>query len=210
MMDHNLKWLLLLPYKLTFRPPLIYFRMLLRELGGLVHKWQWLVELNASGSSVHRSIEIRGKRNFHRWIKFEKGCVIERDCTLWISDDAESEPQLNLGSNVYIGRNCYLGAYKPLQIGNDTLIGAYSYLITGNHRLTDASRLVRLQGYAGDPMTIGNDVWIGCHVVVLPGVTIDDRAVIAAGSVVTKSVPAGEIWGGVPARKIGIRSSVIS
>jgi len=54
-------------------------------------------------------------------------------------------------------------------------------------------------------VVIGRDVWIGCHVVVLPGVTIGDHAVVAAGAVVTKSIPSGEMWGGVPAKKIGER-----
>jgi len=50
-------------------------------------------------------------------------------------------------------------------------------------------------------------VWIGCHVVILPGVTIGDHAVIGAGAVVNKDVPPWEKWGGVPAKKIGMRVS---
>lgn len=52
------------------------------------------------------------------------------------------------------------------------------------------------------PVTIGNDVWIGGNVTILPGVTIGDRAVIAAGAVVTKDIPANTVAGGVPAKVI--------
>ena len=58
------------------------------------------------------------------------------------------------------------------------------------------------QPLQGAPVRIGNDVWIGAHAVVLKGVTIGDGAVIAAGAVVTKDVPAGVIAGGMPARVI--------
>jgi acetyltransferase-like isoleucine patch superfamily enzyme len=58
------------------------------------------------------------------------------------------------------------------------------------------------QGYAGDRIEIGNNVWIGAHVVILPGVRIGNGAVIGASSVVRTSVPKGEVWAGVPAKFI--------
>ncbi|NJM99227.1 MAG: acyltransferase [Phormidesmis sp. RL_2_1] len=111
---------------------------------------------------------------------------------------------LNLAENVYCGRNVYIGAYQPISIGQNSLIGAYSYLISGNHPFSDIAVPIRLQGYEGSPITIGSDAWLGCQVVVLPGVTIGDGAVIAAGAVVNKNVPAYEVWGGVPAKKSAI------
>ena len=57
------------------------------------------------------------------------------------------------------------------------------------------------QGYRGANIKIGKNVWLGAHVVVLPGVEIGDNAVIGAGAVVIKNVPAGETWLGVPARR---------
>lgn len=55
------------------------------------------------------------------------------------------------------------------------------------------------------PICIGNDVWIGASVIVLKGVSIADGAIVAAGSVVTKSIGTNEIWGGVPAKQISER-----
>ncbi len=60
------------------------------------------------------------------------------------------------------------------------------------------------------PIKIGNDVWIGYRAMIMDGITIEDGAVIAAGAVVTKNVPAYEIWGGVPAKPIGKRFSNIA
>jgi len=164
----------------------------------------WLSQLRRGGVSVHPSIDITGRKYFREWIRISRGAHIGRDCTIWIAGENDSEPRMELG-NIHVDRNCYLGAFAPLSIGDETIIGAYSYIITGNHRTTAKDVPVRLQGYDGAPVVIGRDVWIGCHVVVLPGVTIGDHAVVAAGAVVTKSIPSGEIWGGVPAKKIGER-----
>jgi acetyltransferase-like isoleucine patch superfamily enzyme len=57
------------------------------------------------------------------------------------------------------------------------------------------------------PIRLGQDVWLGCNVVVLKGIEIGDGAIVAAGAVVTKSIGPREIWAGIPARKIGQRDS---
>jgi acetyltransferase-like isoleucine patch superfamily enzyme len=158
--------------------------------------------MRRQGVSVHKSIELTGRADVIPWLKFRTGSVIERECTIWCAAEADSEPSVVTGANVFIGRNTYLGAWKPISIGSDTLIGAYCYIISGNHRFATPDLPVRTQGYQGAPITMGRNVWLGAHVIVLPGVTIGDNAVIGAASVVTTSVPAAEIWAGVPARRI--------
>jgi len=154
------------------------------------------------GVSIHKSIELTGRADVMPWLKFGAGSVIERECTVWCAAEAGSEPSVITGANVFVGRNTYLGAWKPIRVGNDTLIGAYCYIISGNHRFEQRDLPIRVQGYEGESITIGRNVWLGSHVILLPGVTIGDNAVVGAGSVVTSSIRAAEIWAGVPARKI--------
>jgi acetyltransferase-like isoleucine patch superfamily enzyme len=162
----------------------------------------WLREMRLQGVLIHKSIELTGRADVKPWLRFGSGSVIECECTVWCAAEPGSEPSMITGTNVFVGRNTYLGAWKPISIGNDTLIGAYCYIISGNHRLVVPDLPLRTQGYDGAPIVIGRNVWLGAHVIVLPGVTIGDNAVIGAGSVVTSPVPESEIWGGVPARRI--------
>jgi acetyltransferase-like isoleucine patch superfamily enzyme len=158
--------------------------------------------MRRQGVLIHKSIELTGRADVKPWLKFGIGSFVERECTIWCASEADSEPSLIAGSNVFIGRNTYLGAWVPISIGSDTLIGAYCYIISGNHRFGAPDLPVCMQGYEGAPITIGRNVWLGAHVIVLPGVTIGDNAVVGAGSVVTASIPEAEIWAGVPARRI--------
>lgn len=158
--------------------------------------------MRRNGVSIHESIELTGRADVKPWLKLGCGSAIERDCTIWCAAEGDSEPSLNTGANVYIGRNSYLGVWRPISIGDDTLIGAYCYIISGDHQFTAPDVPIRLQGYKGGPITIGRNVWLGAHVIVLAGVTIGDNAVIGAGSVVTSSIPNAEIWAGAPARRI--------
>lgn len=205
----SLKLLWVLPYKATFWPPLVYLREPVAFVWHRLLLCWWLQSVRFRMTKVSSAIEIRGRQDFAKYIELSKGCVLERDCSIWIADEVGADPKLTLGDRVYCGRNVYLGSYYPISIGQDSLIGAYSYLISGNHRFKDIQIPIRLQGYQGAPIKIGGDVWIGCHVVILPGVTIGDGAVIAAGAVVNKDVPAYEVWGGIPARKISTRGEFV-
>lgn len=157
--------------------------------------------------TIESDLQIRGQKNALSCITLGAKCGIDKGCIVWIASEAEATPEVSLGDRVYVGPYCFLGSYATLQIGTDTIIGAYSYLITANH-LAEPGMPVQDQGYAAAPIRIGRDVWIGCHVVVLPGVTIGDYAVIGAGAVVNRDVPAGEKWAGVPAKKVGIRQAI--
>lgn len=150
---------------------------------------------------IESDLQVRGRKDALSHLTIERGCSLDKGCIVWVAAEAEAKPAINLGPRVYLGPYCFLGSFLPLSIGDDTIIGAHSYLITANHKHAPGAP-VRDQGYQAAPISIGNDVWIGCHAIVLPGVTIGDHAVIGAGAVVARDVPAGEVWGGVPAKKI--------
>ncbi|WP_147915584.1 acyltransferase [Ruania zhangjianzhongii] len=105
---------------------------------------------------------------------------------------------------IEMGRHCTINAYSiirgPVRFGSAVRVGAHTSIIGFNHTMTDPDVEVFRQPISERGIEIGDDVWIGSHCVILDGVQIGDRSVIAAGAVVTKDVPAGAVVGGNPAR----------
>lgn len=104
------------------------------------------------------------------------------------------------GDNLYINHNCVILDPGKVIIGDNVLIGPNCGIYTAAHPLEAEKRNLGLE-YAKQ-ITIGNNVWIGGNVVILPGVTIGDNVVIGAGSVVTKDIPAGTVAVGNPCKVI--------
>lgn len=109
---------------------------------------------------------------------------------------------LTMGDDSSLSPGCYIGCSGQITIGKATMIGPGSRLFAENHLKDDASLTVKEQGVAWAPIIIGNGCWLASGVTVTAGVTIGDGAVIAAGAVVTKDVPAGAVYGGIPARPL--------
>jgi len=111
-----------------------------------------------------------------------------------------SPDRLSIGSGTHINRKCFIDARGFCSIGNNTSISHEVLILTGTHDIhsVNFSEIHR-------PVSIGDNVWIGARAVILPGVKIDEGAVIAAGAVVTKNVSSFNIVGGVPARIMGTR-----
>lgn len=105
---------------------------------------------------------------------------------------------ITIGKNVFINLGCHFQDQGGITIGDGTLIGHNVVLATINHDLDPKKE--RKNHYA--PIKIGKNVWIGSNATVLPGVTIGNWAVVAAGAVVTKDVPDMTVVGGVPAKII--------
>ena len=108
---------------------------------------------------------------------------------------------IEIGDDVVISRGTHLVAHSGIKIGAGSMIGEYSSIRDGNHR-RDASGAIRDTGHDSAPISIGKFVWIGRGVMILPGVTIGDRATVGANAVVTRDVPAGVLVAGVPAKII--------
>lgn len=119
---------------------------------------------------------------------------------------------IQIGNNVFIGdENLFMCAGAPIIIGDNVMFGPRVTMITGDHR-TDILGKYMIDVKADEklpendqPIILKGDNWIGANVTILKGVTIGEGAVIAAGSVVTKSVPDYSIAGGVPAKVLKYR-----
>jgi acetyltransferase-like isoleucine patch superfamily enzyme len=105
---------------------------------------------------------------------------------------------IHLGKNVFINAGCRFQDQGGIYIGDGTFIGHNVILATLNHDLNPNTRADMYP----KPIHIGKKVWIGSGAIVLPGVSIGDNSVIAAGSVVTKNVPENVVYGGNPAKFI--------
>ena len=103
---------------------------------------------------------------------------------------------IHVGKGVFINSGCCFQDQGGITLGDGCLIGHQVVIATLNHDLDPARR----GGMYPAPVRLGKNVWVGAHATILPAVTVGDGAVIAAGAVVTKDVPAGVVAGGVPAR----------
>ncbi|HJZ36010.1 MAG TPA: sugar O-acetyltransferase [Solirubrobacterales bacterium] len=107
---------------------------------------------------------------------------------------------LTIGARTFVNFGLVALDVAPIAIGDNCQIGPNVQLLTAYHPTEPAPRRAKLEAAA--PITIGDNVWLGGGVIVLPGVTIGDDSVIGAGSVVTKDVPAGVLAVGNPARVV--------
>ena len=146
--------------------------------------------------------EINGKYNSPKKIRelFSKLTESEIDETFGLFPPFYTDcgKNIKVGKNVFINACCRFQDQGGIEIGDGSLIGHNTTIATLNHDFDPAKR----QNLTPSPVKIGKNVWIGSDCTILPGVTIGDGAIIGAGSVVVKSVPANTIAVGNPARVI--------
>lgn len=140
-------------------------------------------------------------------LELGRGVRIEQGTILSLGDEVQGHGRLVVGEDTWVGQyNNFRTGNATISTGNACLISQFCTLVGANHilfkdRLIKTSPLdTHRQG-----VVLGDDVWLGVGVSVMPGLSIGKGAVIGANSVVTKAVPEYEIWAGVPARKIGER-----
>ena len=111
---------------------------------------------------------------------------------------------VEIGDNSSLNRRCWIA--NDTVIGADVMMGPEVSILSGSHHFADTDRPMREQGAPPRArVVIGNDVWIGTRVIVLPGVRVGSHSIIGAGSVVTADVPEWGIVAGNPARLIRSR-----
>lgn len=121
---------------------------------------------------------------------------------VWIAKTfhCDNGKKIHIGSNFTGNYNLTILDRREVYIGDNVMIGPNTLITSVGHPLEPLARRSHIS--IAKPVRIGNDVWIGGNVTILPGVTIGNNVVVAAGAVVTKDVPDNTLVGGVPARKI--------
>ncbi|MFV5693070.1 acyltransferase [Flavobacterium sp. LT1R49] len=150
-----------------------------------------------------------GKNTKVTWphqVELGNNCRLEHGIYFHYDGIYSQGPSICIGNDVFIGNNTEFNITDRITIGSNCLIAAGCRFVDHNHGL-EKSMLIRNQLAPKSEIILEEDVWLGCNVVVLIGVKIGKGAVIAAGSIVNKNIPSYEIWGGVPAKKIGKRKT---
>ena len=129
------------------------------------------------------------------------------ELTAWDSDnDNHYTPSIIIGNHCSIRENCHITAINCIRIGDNLLTGTNVLITDNSHGQTTHEHMSLPVAdrpiYSKGPVIIGNNVWLGNNVCVMPDVTIGDGAIIGANSVVTHDVPAYSVAAGIPARII--------
>lgn len=163
---------------------------------------------------------------------YKMGDIIRRLWNRFVSAPVKKSAFATCGKNVTVGRNCVFSGIENIFVGNSVSIGCNSVffttrakikigdhvmmapgvnIITGNHRMNVVGKymdeITNNEKHAEDDEDVifEGDNWIGANAIILKGVTIGRGAVVSAGAVVSKDVPAYAIVGGVPAKVIKMR-----
>ena len=132
---------------------------------------------------------------------FGNNVTIETNCSIF-SREPNLAGKLTIGNNSNIGDYTIIDLVNDLTLGNDVAIGPNCTIYTHDHIYTDKSVPAWKGGIVSKPIIVEDGAWVGSNVTLLPGITIGKRAVVAAGSIVTKDVDSNCIYGGNPAKLI--------
>lgn len=148
--------------------------------------------------NIYGSIDIRTR---------ESGCISIED-NVSFDDDvrvvAARTGKIIFKSGCEIGKGTIINAGENVEIGSNTLIGPYCLLQASNHGYKNNGP-IKGQEYTHSPITVGRDCWLAAKVIVLPGIIIEEGAIIGAAAVVTKNISKNSINGGNPSKKISDR-----
>jgi acetyltransferase-like isoleucine patch superfamily enzyme len=176
-------------------------------------KWRWY-ERNAlpwNRARIHWELMRRGA--FARWPvhgnvlealtegRLEIGANTLLEPGVWIT--APAPARIRIGSGTFLNLGVMVAALSLVEIGDHCMLANGCFVTDADHRVDDLSRPITWQGFTtSGPTRVGDNVWCGANVVVTSGVTIGERCVVGANSVVTRDLPPYSVAAGAPARVI--------
>ncbi len=120
------------------------------------------------GGSCEPDLRVYGDAGGVGRVSFGRQTIVEHGCSLWLSGEAQGgEGRLSCGDYLFLGFNTRINVYADVTIGRQVSIGANTYITSCNHRFESRKVPIQMQGFVGAPVSIGDDAWLGCNVVVL-------------------------------------------
>ncbi len=172
-------------------------------------KWRWYEQNALRRPLIHR--EFARREAFCRWPvhgnvlesfregRLELGPQVLLEPGVWLT--CPGEARIRIGGGSFLNLGVQVAAVELVEIGQHCMLANGCFVTDGNHRFDDPVKPVPWQGFTSKgPTRIGDNVWLGAHAVVTSGVSIGERCVVGANSVVTTDLPPFSIAAGAPAR----------
>jgi acetyltransferase-like isoleucine patch superfamily enzyme len=188
--------------------------MLRREEAVLwARKWAWYQRASLPWRRAALHYELARRQAFARWPlhgnalemlregRLELGAHVLFEPGVWLT--AEAPGRIRIGEGTFLNLGVQVAAMDLVEIGAHCMFANGCFVSDANHRFDDPDRPVPWQGFSSKgPTRVGDNVWCGANVVITSGVTVGERCVIGANSVVTTDLPPRVIAAGAPARVI--------
>jgi acetyltransferase-like isoleucine patch superfamily enzyme len=174
-------------------------------------KWRWYERNSLPWNRAMIHWEFMRREAFVRWpvhgnvlealregrLEIGPQTLLEPD--VWIT--APGAARIRIGSATFLNVGVMVASFELVEIGSNCMFANGCFVSDANHRFDDPDKPVPWQGFASKgPTRVGDNTWCGAHVVIGSGVTVGERCVIGANSVVTEDIPAFSVAAGVPAR----------
>jgi acetyltransferase-like isoleucine patch superfamily enzyme len=174
-------------------------------------KWRWYERNSLPWNRARIHWELMRRQAFARWPlhgnvlealregRLELGPHVLLEPDVWLT--APGDARITIGGGSFLNIGVMVAASDLVEIGEHCMFANGCFITDANHRFDDPEKPVPWQGFASKgPTRLGDNVWCGAHVVITSGVTVGERCVIGANSVVTEDLPAFSIAAGAPAR----------
>jgi acetyltransferase-like isoleucine patch superfamily enzyme len=176
-----------------------------------LQKWRWYQRSSLPWNRARLHYELARRRCFARWPvhgnvlemlregRLELGEHVLFEPDVWLT--AQAPARIRIGGGTFLNIAVQVASAELVEIGAHCMFANGCFITDANHRFDDPGRPVPWQGFTSKgPTRVGDNVWCGANVVITSGVTVGERCVIGANSVVTEDLPAFSIAAGAPAR----------